>query len=83
MGLFDKRNIDKAKTMALKNKDKIADGVNKATGSIDKKTKGKYSDKLKKVDEAAGKFAGKPGADGPAAEPSTATTASDDETTSG
>jgi len=50
--------MDSAKKLA-KNKDKIAAGVNKATGLIDKKTGGKHSDKLKKVDEAAAKVAGK------------------------
>lgn len=58
MGLFDKRNIDKAKALAEKNKEKIAAGVNKATGVIDQKTGGKHSDKLRKVDEAAQKYAG-------------------------
>ena len=31
MSLFSKRNIDKAKDLFEKNKDKIADGVDKAT----------------------------------------------------
>lgn len=55
MGLLDKRNIDKVKALAEKNKAKIADGVHKATSAIDKKTDGKYADKLKKIDEAAKK----------------------------
>ncbi len=63
MGWLNKRNLDKAKSLFEKNKDKIADGVNKATDTIDKKTGGKHADKLKKVDEAAQKMAGKP-ADG-------------------
>ena len=58
MGLLNKRNIAKAKALAEKNKDKIATNVNKATSAIDKKTGGKYADKLKKVDDAANKFAG-------------------------
>ena len=58
MGLLNKRNIAKAKALADKNKDKIADNVTKATGKIDAKTGGKYADKLKKVDAAAKKFAG-------------------------
>jgi len=58
MSLFSKKNIDKAKGLALKNKDKISSTVSKATDSIDKKTGGKYADKLKKVDDAAKKFAG-------------------------
>lgn len=52
MGLFDK-----AKDLAEQNKDKIADGVDKATDIADDKTGGKYSDHLEKVDEAAEKFA--------------------------
>jgi hypothetical protein len=59
MGLFSKKNIDKAKSLAKKNADKIAGGVDKATDAIDKKTGGKHHDKLKKVDDAAAKFAGK------------------------
>lgn len=36
--------------------DKIAAGVDKATDFVDKKTKGKFHDKLEKVDAAAGKL---------------------------
>lgn len=36
--------------------DKIAAGVEKATDLVDKKTNGKYRDKLDKVDEAAQKL---------------------------
>lgn len=50
--------MDTAKKLT-KNKAKIAEGVGKATDLIDKKTGGKHSDKLKKVDEAAAKIAGK------------------------
>ena len=57
MGLFDKRNINKAKRLAEKNAAKIAKGVDKATDTVNKKTKGKYADKLQKVAEAANKFA--------------------------
>lgn len=60
MGLFDKKNLDKAKALAEKNKEKLAAGVNKATDVIDQKTGGKHSDKLRKVDEAAQKYAGSP-----------------------
>lgn len=65
MGIFDK-----VKNLANKNKDKIADGVDKATDAVDKKTGGKHTDHLQKVDDAADKYAGKPatGAD-PVAEP--------------
>ncbi len=76
MGLLNKRNIAKAKALAEKNKEKIASGVNKATDAIDKKTGGKHADKLKKVDDAAKKFAGEtPGSDTGAAasDPSTPT----------
>lgn len=57
MGLFSKRNLDKAKALAEKNAGKIAQGVDKATDAVNKKTKGKYADKLRKVDAAASKFA--------------------------
>ena len=36
--------------------DKIASGIDKATDVVDKKTKGKYRDKLQKVDGLAEKF---------------------------
>jgi hypothetical protein len=52
--------LNSAKKFAMKNKEKIAAGVDKATDVIDKKTGGKHSDKLKKVDDAAAKFSGKP-----------------------
>ena len=52
--------LNSAKKFALKNKEKIAAGVDKATDTIDKKTHGKYHDKLEKVDGATAKFAGKP-----------------------
>ena len=52
--------LNSAKQFAMKNKEKIAAGVDKATDAIDKKTGGKHADKLKKVDEAAAKFSGKP-----------------------
>lgn len=67
MGLLNKRNIAKAKAIAEKNKDKIASSVNKATGAIDKKTGGKHTDKLKKIDDAAKKFAGEEVTTDPAA----------------
>ena len=59
MGLLNAKNIAKAKDLALKNKDKLAPAVTKATSAIDKKTGGKYADKLKKVDDAAAKLAAK------------------------
>jgi hypothetical protein len=61
MSVFSKRNIDQAKNLFERNKDKIADGVSKATDTIDKKTGGKHSDKLRKVDDAARKITGQAG----------------------
>ncbi|MEO6652417.1 MAG: Rv0909 family putative TA system antitoxin [Ilumatobacteraceae bacterium] len=58
MGLLNKKNIAMAKKFADKNKDKIASGVKKATDTIDEKTGCKHTDKLKKLDDAAQKFAG-------------------------
>ena len=52
--------LNSAKNFAMKNKEKIAAGLDKATDTIDKKTHGKYHDKLEKVDGATAKFAGKP-----------------------
>jgi hypothetical protein len=46
----------KAKDLVDKNGDKIAGGVDKVTNKIDEKTKGKYHDKLEKVDAAAAKL---------------------------
>ena len=46
----------KAKVVAEKSGDKIASGVDKATDKIDKKTGGKYRDKLEKVDNLASKL---------------------------
>jgi hypothetical protein len=62
MGLLDKKNIAKAKGLFDKNKDKIAPAVTKATSAIDKKTGGKHTDKLKKVEDAAAKLAKQPDA---------------------
>ena len=46
----------KAKQVADKQGDKIASAVDKATDVVDKKTKGKYSEKLDKLDAAAKKL---------------------------
>lgn len=54
------RILNTARKLAMNNKDKVASGVNKATNVIDKKTGGKHTDKLKKLDDAAAKFAGQP-----------------------
>ncbi len=68
MGLLDKRTLDKAKRLAVKNKEKIADTVDKATDAIDKRTGGKHHDKLRKLDDAAAKFAGREPTDSPGAD---------------
>ncbi|MEV6274080.1 antitoxin [Nocardia sp. NPDC051832] len=47
--------VGKGKDMAAKNADKIHDAVDKAGDFVDKKTQGKYSDKIDKVQEAAKK----------------------------
>ena len=46
----------KAKAMVDKNGERIAGGVDKATDFVDKKTKGKHTDKLQKVDNLASKL---------------------------
>ena len=46
----------KAKDLVDKRGDKIAAGVDKATDFVDKKSKGKYHDKLEKVDQMAQKL---------------------------
>ena len=53
--------MDKAKGLLNQNKDKVAEGVDKATDVVDDKTGGKYTDQLDKVDDAAAKFAGDDG----------------------
>lgn len=44
------QNIAKAKGMAAKNADKITGTVGKATDAIDKRTGGKYRDKLDRIE---------------------------------
>jgi hypothetical protein len=51
--------LDKLKGLVGSKGDKIADGVDKATDMIDKKTGGKHHDKLEKLDEAARKLGDK------------------------
>ena len=46
----------KAKGLVDEHGDKVAKAVDKATDVVDKKTKGKYADQLKKVDDAAQKL---------------------------
>lgn len=47
--------VGKGKAAAAKNSDKISGAVDKAAGFADKKTKGKYSDKIEKGKAAAKK----------------------------
>lgn len=49
--------LDKAKGLVSKNRDKVADGVDKATDVVDDKTGGQHTEHLDKVDEAARKYA--------------------------
>ena len=49
---------DNAKKLAEDNKDKIGEGVDKATDVADAKTGGKHTEHLDKVDDAAAKFSG-------------------------
>lgn len=49
--------------------DKIASGVDKATGFVDKKTKGRFHDKLEKVEDMAHKLDKTKDKDGGAGEP--------------
>lgn len=59
MGIFSKAknlakdNADKAKDLARKNSDKIDQAVDKAGDLVDRKTQGKYADKVDKVQKAA------------------------------
>lgn len=48
---------NRAKSVVEKKGDKIAAGVDKATDFVDKKTKGKYHDRLEKLDDAAARLA--------------------------
>lgn len=50
------RLFKRAKDVAEQHGDKIASAVDKATDKIDEKTKGKYTDRLDQVDEAAAKL---------------------------
>jgi hypothetical protein len=59
MGVLDKVkglfSSGKAKDLAAEHGDKVVQGVDKATDLVDDKTKGKYTDKLQQVDDAAEK----------------------------
>jgi hypothetical protein len=54
VGLKD--NLNRIKGVAARQGDKIASGVDKATDVIDKKTGGKHTDKLQKLDNMADKL---------------------------
>ena len=71
----------KAKVVAEKSGDKIASGVDKATDKIDKKTGGKYHDKLEKVDKLASKLDKTEAAAGEATPSTSPTDAAPDTTT--
>lgn len=50
--------IDKAKEFASKNPDKVRQAVEKVGDEIDKRTGGKFADKIDRVQEEAGKRLG-------------------------
>ncbi|HHU44940.1 MAG TPA: antitoxin [Actinomycetales bacterium] len=50
--------IDKAKNFASKNPDKVRQAVEKVGDEIDKRTGGKYADKIDRAQEEAGKRLG-------------------------
>ena len=69
----------KAKEAVTEHSDKIDDGIDKAAGFVDEKTKGKYADKISSVQtkahEAVGKIAeGKGPGDGPVEGPASGDT---------
>lgn len=53
MGIFDK-----AKQFAADNPDKVREGIEKVGDEIDKRTGGKYADKIDRVQEEAAKRLG-------------------------
>jgi hypothetical protein len=60
MSMFDKFRR-KAKKMASDHPDKINKGLGKVGDIVDKRTGGKYSDKIDKGEEAAGEYVRKTG----------------------
>ncbi|MDP1819635.1 MAG: antitoxin [Acidimicrobiales bacterium] len=56
----------RAKGVAEQHGDKIAGAVDKATDAVDKRTKGKHSANLQKINEAARKLDKRPNDDPPA-----------------
>lgn len=72
MSFLDKLR-GKAKGLAEEHGDKVGDGLDKAADFVDKKTHGKYSEKIdsgvEKVKDGIDKFAGKD-EDGPSSGPS-------------
>ena len=57
MGLFNARNLAKAKGLLEKNRHKVGDYVGKAGEQLDKATKGKSANVTSKATEAARKYA--------------------------
>ncbi|HWJ09584.1 MAG TPA: antitoxin [Nocardioides sp.] len=55
MGLMDKLKVatDTAKEKVAERSDKIGSGIDKAAGFVDKKTGGKYHDKIESATEKA------------------------------
>lgn len=56
MGLFNARNLRKAKQLLEKNRDKVGDVVEKAGTQLDKVSKGKTSSVTSKASDAAKKY---------------------------
>jgi antitoxin protein of toxin-antitoxin system len=52
--------LDKAKDLLSENADKVETAIDKAGEIIDRKTQGKYSDTIDKVQDAAKKAVNKP-----------------------
>jgi MT0933-like antitoxin protein len=47
--------LDKVKNLLARNADKVYTAIDKASDIVDKKTQGKYTDKVEKVQDAAKK----------------------------
>jgi uncharacterized protein YjbJ (UPF0337 family) len=60
---FAKGLSGKAKTTVGENQEKIDGGIDKAAGFVDEKTKGKYSEKIEKAQDAAHRAVDKIGGD--------------------
>jgi uncharacterized protein YjbJ (UPF0337 family) len=60
---FAKGLSGKAKTTVGENQEKIDGGIDKAAGFVDDKTKGKYTEKIEKAQDAAHRAVDKIGGD--------------------